>query len=255
MDFLVSSNTDVGAVKTTNQDSLSALVLGTPQGKMVFTVLCDGMGGLEHGELASASVVRTFRNWATTILPELCQEPLEDAVIRQHWQGIVTEMNKRIQEYSAEKQTRMGTTAVVMLLTQGRYYIMNVGDSRAYELTDHICQLTEDHSVVARELNAGRITPEEAEHHPKRNVLTQCVGASKEVYGDMFFGRVKKNAVYMLCSDGFRHEISPDELYDILQPGVLRNEHAMRENAQKLIALNKQRGEDDNISVVLVRTF
>ena len=255
MDFLISANTDVGAVKTTNQDSWSTLMLDTPQGKMVFAILCDGMGGLEHGEVASASAVRAFRKWATTVLPELCREPLEDCDIRRQWQGIISELNIRIQRYSEAKNTRMGTTVVAMLLTQGRYYIVNVGDSRAYELTDHICQITKDHSVVARELDAGRITPEEAEHHPQRNVLTQCVGASREVYADIYFGRVKKNAVYMLCSDGFRHEIKADELFERLCPSVLCDERTMHGNSEELIELNKQRGEDDNISVVLVRTF
>ena len=221
---------------------------------MAFAVLCDGMGGLEHGELASAAVVRAFRRWATTTLPELCREPLEDWVLRQQWQSMVDDLNRRIQRYSVQNQTRMGTTATVMLLTQSRYFIMNVGDSRAYELTDHIRQITKDHSFVAREIEEGRITPEEAEHNPKRNVLTQCIGAPKQVYADMFFGRTQQNAVYMLCSDGFRHELTSGELFTYLCPQVLVNSKAMEEKSLKLIALNKQRGETDNISVSVIRT-
>ena len=255
MDFLVSANTDVGLVKTINQDSLSALLLQTPQGKMEFAVVCDGMGGLEHGELASSAVVRAFQNWVMTKLTKLCEKPLEDQIVRMHWQGLISDLNIRIQQYAQEKGISMGTTVVAMLLTQERYYIANVGDSRAYELTDHICQITRDHSVVAREVEAGRMTPDEAEHHPKRNILTQCVGASKEVCADMFFGRVKKNAVYMLCSDGFRHELSSDELFEGFRPDFLRDAQAMNRNSEALIALNKERGEHDNISVALVRTF
>lgn len=255
MDFLISANSDVGAVKTTNQDSLSTLLLDTPRGKMVFAILCDGMGGLEHGEIASAAVVRAFHNWATTELPELCQSPLEEEIIGKQWQDLASDLNLRIRRYSEQKGIRMGTTLVAMLLTQGQYYIVNVGDSRAYELTDHIFQITRDHSVVAREVEAGRISPAEAEHHPRRNVLTQCVGASPEVRADVYCGRVKKNAVYMLCSDGFRHEIGLEEMFGRLRPDALCNEAAMDQNARSLIELNKQRGEDDNISVVLVRTF
>lgn len=254
MEFLISANTDPGVVKETNQDSLCCLRLRTPQGKMAFSVLCDGMGGLEHGELASAAVVRVFRKWALTELPKLCEAPLEDYMIRKQWQSILTELNNRIQRYSAHHRTSMGTTVVAMLLTQNRYYIMNVGDSRAYELTDHIKQLTQDHSVVAREVEAGIITPEEAEHHPKRNVLTQCIGASKEVYADMVFDRVKKNAVYMLCSDGFRHELTADEIFEGLRPDVLQDPQQMSMASDDLIARNMRRGEEDNISVVLVRT-
>lgn len=149
----------------------------------------------------------------------------------------------------------MGTTVVAMLLTQDRYYILNVGDSRAYEITDGLRQITSDQTFVAREIAMGRMTAQEAEQDNRRNVLLQCVGASEEVYPDMFFGDVQPNAVYMLCSDGFRHEITPEEIYTKLQPGILFDEYTMQRNSIDLIELNKQRQERDNISVSLVRTF
>ena len=254
MNFIISASTDLGG-KSANQDSMSALVLNTPQGPMAFAVLCDGMGGLEHGELASAAVVRAFRRWALTVLPVLCREPLEDRIIRRHWETLITDLNNRIQQYSVHNNTRMGTTVAAILLTQKRYYIVNMGDSRVYELTDRIRQLTKDHSWVAREVEAGRISPEEAEHHPKRNVLTQCIGAPRQVFADMFFGTTKKNAVYLLCSDGFRHEITGDEIFEKLCPGALDGSVAMKKQTAELIEMNKQRGETDNISVALIRSY
>ena len=89
----------------------------------------------------------------------------------------------------------------------------------------------------------------------RRNVLLQCVGASDDVYPDMFFGDTKTNAVYMLCSDGFRHEISSEEIFEKLKPELLLDENMMNTNARNLIELNKIRKERDNISVALVRTF
>lgn len=255
MNFIISANTDIGTTKSTNQDSLSAMVMSTPLGKMAFVVMCDGMGGLEKGEAASASVVQAFRGWACRELPELCAAPLEDAVIRSQWDGIVTEQNRAIQAYGARRGIRLGTTVVAMLLTQTRYYILNVGDSRAYEITDGIRQITADQTFVAREVSMGKMTPEEAEQDPRRSVLLQCVGASDVVYPDMFFGDVRQNAVYLLCSDGFRHEIAPEEIYSALQPELLRDEQTMNQKTLALIALNKQRRERDNISAALVRTF
>ncbi|MGM9603120.1 MAG: PP2C family protein-serine/threonine phosphatase [Faecousia sp.] len=255
MNFIISANTDVGTTKSTNQDSLSIMVLNTVRGRMVFGILCDGMGGLERGEVASASVIHAFRNWATTELPKLCEEPLEDAILRKQWEQIIAEQNQTIKNYGARHGVRLGTTAVVMLLTQYRYYILNVGDSRAYVLTNDIRQLTSDQTFVAREVALGNMTEEEAKTDSRRNVLLQCVGASEEVYPDMFFGDVQTNAVYMLCSDGFRHEITGEEIFEKLQPGVLLDEYAMHSHAQFLIDLNKQRQERDNISVALVRTF
>lgn len=255
MNFIVSANTDIGIKKSTNQDSLSVKVINTPQGRMTFAVLCDGMGGLEKGEVASASVIRAFDNWVYNDLPLLCNAPIEDAVLRTQWDKIVTEQNNTIRTYGARQGVKLGTTVVAMLITQTRYYIMNVGDSRAYELTDSIRQLTNDQTFVAREVALGNMTEEQAKMDERRNVLLQCVGASDDVYPDMFFGNVDSNAVYMLCTDGFRHEISSEEIYEKLQPGVLFDENTMCMHTAELIELNKRRMEQDNISIVLVRTF
>ncbi len=255
MNFIISASTDIGTTKGTNQDSLSSMVLNTPLGKMAFCILCDGMGGLAKGEVASASVINAFRNWVINDLPGLCAQPLEDATIRSQWEAIIAQQNVAIKNYGARQGVRLGTTAVIMLLTQTRYYIMNVGDSRAYELTTGLRQITNDQTLVAREVALGHLTPEQAEVDPRRSVLLQCVGASDAVFPEMFFGDVANDAVYMLCSDGFRHEITAEEIYQKLQPGVLFDDYTMQQHTLELIELNKQRQERDNISVSLVRTF
>lgn len=255
MNFIVSANTDIGISKSTNQDSLSVKIINSPQGRMVFAILCDGMGGLAKGEVASAAVIRAFDSWVHNELPALCNGAIEDHVIKAQWEKIITEQNQIIKTYGARQGVRLGTTAVVMLITQSRYYIMNVGDSRAYEISDTLAQLTVDQTFVAREVALGNMTEEQAQVDERRNVLLQCVGASEEVYPEMFFGETKQNAVYMLCSDGFRHEISPDEIYQKFNPNVLMDEYSMNTNSLELIELNKQRNERDNISVTLIRTF
>ena len=149
----------------------------------------------------------------------------------------------------------MGTTVTAMLVTEERYYIVNVGDTRAYEIFDGVQVLTRDQTVVAREVEQGNLTPQEAERDPRRSVLLQCVGASEAVYPDMFFGETKWNTVYMLCSDGFRHEITGQELYQYLNPDVMVDEDGMRRNMETLVAMDKQRMEKDNITVITIRTF
>ena len=143
----------------------------------------------------------------------------------------------------------------VMLLTSERYYILNVGDTRAYEICERVTVLTKDQTVVAREVEQGILTEEQAKTDSRRSVLLQCIGASDDVYPEMFFGDTKLNAVYMLCSDGFRHEITEDEIYSYLNPGVMTDENGMKHNMDTLIEINKQRKERDNISVVSIRTF
>lgn len=255
MNFIVSATTDIGLTKKTNQDSYNVRVLSTPQGKMVFAVLCDGMGGLANGEVASASLVNAFVKWSEKKLPALSKNELADADIRNDWISIATEFNEKIKVYGKRIGASAGTTVTAILLTEKRYYIINVGDTRAYEITDVVSVLTKDQTVVAREIELGNITPEESETDSRRSVLLQCVGASDVVYPDMFFGDTKLNAVYMLCSDGFRHEISSDEIYEYLNPDVMLNENSMKQNMDALVDINKQRQERDNITVVSIRTF
>lgn len=255
MDFIIQALTDIGNVKETNQDSMSVKKLGTCQGNMAFAVLCDGMGGLSKGEVASAAVVKAFERWIQEDFPVLVQAPLQESVLKSQWENVLWEQNQAIQSYSRKIGCSMGTTAVVMLLSQGRYYIMNVGDSRAYEIGSGLCQLTEDQTVVAQEVREGILTKEQAKTDSRRSILLQCIGASENIFPAMYCGEVKKDAVYFLCSDGFHHEITEQEIAYYLQPAVLCDAQTMEKNGRYLISLDKQRQERDNISLVTVRTF
>ncbi len=255
MNFIVSANTDIGLTKNTNQDSLSVKVINTQIGKMCFAILCDGMGGLAKGEVASASVIRAFDAWVNNTLSVLSQNEIDADTIKAHWESILLQQNNAIKTYGSKQGVRLGTTAVVMLLTGNNYYVMNVGDSRAYEISDNLNQITVDQTFVAREVALGNMTPEQAEVDERRSVLLQCIGASEEVFPDFFTGEIKSDAAYMICSDGFRHEITPDEIFEKFRPEMLMSDCDMNQNTLDLIEINKQRNERDNISVVLVRTF
>lgn len=255
MEFIASASTDIGNVKTTNQDSLNVRVISSCAGNMVFAVLCDGMGGLAKGEVASATVLTAFRNWSDEVLPKLCRAGINDDIIRSEWNSIARSYNEKIKLYGRKSAVRLGTTLTAMLLTEQRYYIINVGDTRAYEIYDSVKLLTKDQTVVAREVELGNLTPEQAETDPRRSVLLQCIGSSDSVYPDFFSGDIKKDAVYMLCSDGFRHQIKNSDIYYYFQPDKMLDNDSMRMNELTLIELNKQREERDNISVITVRTY
>lgn len=255
MNFLITGDTDIGITKSTNQDSLALKVINTNQGRMVFAILCDGMGGLDKGEVASASVIRAFDQWVREELPGLCNAAIREDLLREQWNRIVTEQNQTIKVFGARQGVRLGTTVVAMLITEQKYYVLNVGDSRAYEIYDSAQVLTADQTFVAREVALGNMTEEQAMVDERRSVLLQCVGASEEVYPEIMVGETKQNAVYMLCSDGFRHEITAEEIFEKFRPEALMDDNMMHTNAVSLIELNKQRQERDNISVALIRTF
>lgn len=253
MNFLTAVHTDVGIKKSTNQDSALIMEANTDIGKVMLAVICDGMGGLAKGEVASAALINAFSQWFENNLPDYLSAPdLKDAVFRD-WGEIVAGMNEKISSYGSSQRISLGTTVVAVLFVNNEYYILNVGDSRAYCIYDRVYQLTKDQTFVQREMDAGRMTYEEAMNSPQRNVLLQCIGASPMVEPAFYSGNVSPGQVYMLCSDGFRHLISEQELYERLNPGVLTNENIMLDNAVYLTELNKYRREQDNISVILIR--
>lgn len=256
MKFLISADTDIGIKKSTNQDSLLVRKYNSDAGEIVFAVLCDGMGGLSKGEIASASLLNDFAIWSDTELQNLRFDAQNDEIIKNQWTDIITFAGKRIMKYGRQYGIALGTTVTAMLITSDRYYVLNVGDTRAYEIAeDDINIITKDHTVVAREVELGRLTPIEAENDPRRSVLLQCVGASEKIIPDMFFGNTKPNTSYMLCTDGFRHEITPEEIMQAFLPSLLTSEDIMSQNIRWLIDLNKSRQEKDNITVALIRTY
>lgn len=264
MEYLAAACTDVGIKKETNQDSLTIKIADTSIGKIAMVVMCDGMGGLSQGEVASGEVINKFSAWFNERLPYIIEETVEktrretvidDYIIKSEWEQIIQKENEKISQYGKRNRISLGTTVVTGLFTSDRYYILNVGDSRAYEINNNIKIITEDQTVVANEIKLGKLTKEQADKDPRRSVLLQCVGASITVNPDMFFGETKKNTVYMFCSDGFRHEISEREIFGYLNPSVSTNEAEMAVNAKVLIDLNKQRNEKDNISVAFIRTY
>lgn len=256
MNYIIQACTDIGNTKKTNQDSFTVKVINSPMGKLAFAIMCDGMGGLAKGEVASASVVTAFDKWVKENLPNMTKEQLTEKFIRQEWTDLLVGYNEKIKIYGKKSGVNLGTTATVLLLSEDNYYIANVGDTRAYEMTyEGKCILTKDQTVVAREVEQGILTEEQAHTDPRRSVLLQCIGASDKVYPEFFFGQAQKDAVYMLCTDGFRHEITFDEIYEYLCPEQMTEENKMRDNIATLINMDKQRNERDNISVVAVRTY
>lgn len=257
MNFVVELHTDVGIKKTTNQDSMCIKEARTDNGTVFLAVICDGMGGLEKGEVASATVIHAFSNWFEQELPYALSKKEYIEEVRYRWERIIKEQNQNIADYGRKSRIQLGSTITALLFFEdGRYLIGHVGDSRAYRITnENINILTEDQTVVAKEVRQGEITPEQAECDPRRNVLLQCIGASRIVEPDFIVGQYEVNECYMLCSDGFRHVVSPNEIKEAFSPVNNTDEKQMKQNIIRMIECNKEREETDNISVILIKTI
>ena len=255
MNFLAAVHTDVGIRKNTNQDSVLLETAVTDYGQALLGVICDGMGGLAKGEVASAILVKAFSSWFHREFPRILYGGIEADAVRQSWTDLILEQNQRIREYGQNCNASLGTTAVALLLVEDVYYIINVGDSRVYYLKEGINQITGDQTFVQREMDLGRMTLEEAKLHPKRNMLLQCVGASSVIKPDFYVNKYQPDSLFMMCSDGFRHLIQPQEFYERLRPEFMATEEKMKEAAVYFTELNKSRREEDNISVTLIRAY
>ena len=252
MRFIATADTDIGISKDTNQDSVLIKHAMADGKEILLAVVCDGMGGLSKGELASATVIRAFAKWFDEELPfEL--ENVDLQVSGAKWSLLLKELNAQILEYSKENGIEgVGTTFSGILFIDDQYVIGHVGDTRIYHIGSSMTQLTTDQTFVAREISRGTMTLEQAKTDKRRNLLLQCIGASKVVEPQIICGKTEKGA-YMLCSDGFRHEITEAEIYESLNPINLMNKDAMHNNAKYLIEQNKSREEKDNISVLLIK--
>ncbi len=253
MNFKIAVHTDVGIKKQTNQDSVLVKTARTDYGKVLLAAVCDGMGGLAKGELASATLIRMLSKWFEEELPSMLYSGIELERLQRSWNDLVYRANDRIHQYSSALHVDMGTTMVVLLVVDHVYYIGNIGDSRVYLIRDELEQLTKDQTFIQREMDAGRMTWEEARRDPRRNVLLQCVGASDVIEPAYHTGYLEAGSMFLLCSDGFRHVIAKEEMFEYLNPYRLLNEQNMQESLVYLTELNKYRQEADNISAVLVR--
>lgn len=256
MEYIAAYHTDVGISKKTNQDSLAIKIVDTVDGAVAFGIVCDGMGGLAKGELASKEVILAFCDWFdNTLVDDIQAGNFDEGNLVNQWNNIVQSMNKRLGTYGEENHLQLGTTVSAILMYKEEYFIVHVGDSRVYQLKDEVLQLTKDQTLIAREIAAGRLTEEQAKTDPRRSVLLQCVGASPVVEPEFTKGIIEKDAVYMLCSDGFRHQITPEEMMEKIGPRAVADAEQMEQGGRYLTETVKQRRENDNITVAMIKTI
>jgi PPM family protein phosphatase len=224
--------TDVGRQRSVNED---ALVLAPP-----FFAVADGMGGARAGEVASAMAADAFEGETES------GEAPEAQLSR-----ILREANRRIYDLAVTDDSHrgMGTTVTAAKVTGDEVSLGHVGDSRAYRLRDgELEQLTRDHSLVAELERSGQITPEAAEHHPQRSIITRALGPEPDVQVDTYTLAGRAGDLFLICSDGLTSMISDDEL-----ASILRSAKSLDEAADSLVRAANQSGGKDNITVVLFR--
>jgi PPM family protein phosphatase len=224
--------TDVGRQRSANEDSLAV--------RPPLFAVADGMGGAKAGEVASAVAVEAVERARES------GEPPEAQLA-----GIVRDANRRIYDLAVADESRrgMGTTLTLAKVHGDEVSLAHVGDSRAYRMRDgELSQLTRDHSLVAELERSGQITPEAAEHHPQRSIITRALGPEPDVEVDTYTLAGREGDLFLICSDGLTSMISDDEM-----TSILRSAPSLEDAADALVRAANQSGGKDNITVILFR--
>jgi protein phosphatase len=224
--------TDTGLQRRANEDSL---LVRSP-----LFVVADGMGGAQAGEVASRVAVEAFHEGLSD------SSDAERSLVAQ-----VQQANAHINELShrSAEHAGMGTTITAAYVGEREVTIAHVGDSRAYCLREgELLRLTDDHSLVDELIREGKLTPEEAEEHPQRSVITRALGPESTVEVDVRSFRGRPEDLYLICSDGLTTMLGEDELLELLLAG-----ESLHDAGESLIAAANAAGGKDNITVVLFR--
>ncbi len=241
--MLAIGKTDMGKVRGNNEDAV--LIKNEPVGILPnLFIVADGMGGHKAGEVASNLAIRYCCEYLNS--PEHERGELLDSLI-----DAVCYANKMVYDISLSESScsNMGTTFTGCSVKDNTAYIVHVGDSRLYKINkDAIEQVTMDHSFVAEMVRAGKLTPEEAEVHPDRNVITRAVGTDPEVQIDGIVVDINSGDTLLICSDGLNTMLSDSEIFEIVSQMQQRPE----EKLERLIESANQKGGKDNISAILI---
>lgn len=238
--------TDIGRVRSENQDSYTVRQL---REDVAVAVVCDGMGGAQAGNVASAVAVEAFaasvEDFCRDGVPQgehCCTQVLRDACLYANTQ--VHQLSRSEEQYRG-----MGTTLVAALLIGLDAYVINVGDSRCYHIYNHtINQITTDHSLVQLLVNRGEISPEQARSHPKKNLITRALGVDRDVLADCYHATLQPGDTLLLCSDGLSNVLDDERLLELAQEPV-----ALEERCRNMMRMSLAQGAPDNVTIVMAQ--
>lgn len=249
IELKISANgiTDVGLYREINEDSflISGFEGGEPLG---FALLADGMGGHNAGEVASSTAVNTVKQE----LEKTLSEKEHDKIIYNILSSI-DYANTKVYELSIHdiNKAGMGSTFVAAYILDDKLYVANIGDSRAYLITNgETIQITVDHSVVQELVEKGTISPEEAAVHPDKNIITRALGTEEFVDADLFEYSLKNGDYILLCSDGLCEMVN-----DSLFSEIIDKYDNIEDAAKKLVDTANENGGRDNITIVILKCF
>ncbi len=238
----ISAKTDVGAVRTNNQDFCLA---GEFDDGVTWAVVCDGMGGTTGGNIASETAAKLIFNKITNSY----YVGMNDNSIKMLMISAIEAANATVYSRSCNDELLkgMGTTVVLAIIKNDSLYIAHVGDSRLYIVTkESITQMTSDHSVVQMMIDNGEISADEAKDHPSKNVITRALGVDSNVRIDYSQEIYNEGDIVLLCTDGLTNYVDDNRILEIC------NATDSYSLADQLVVTANENGGGDNVTVVTI---
>lgn len=236
----VAVKSDVGKRRSVNEDAAGYFF---NQQHVPLVIVCDGIGGHNAGDVASAMALADIGHaWNESQVSDIEE-------VYQWFTKHIQQTNDKIFQRSTQEEglNGMGTTLVMASLVSGQLLIANVGDSRAYLYRQQtLKQITEDQSLVNALVKSGEITKDEAQHHPSRHIVTQSIGITLNVDIDFVRMEMKEHDVLLLCSDGLSDMLEEEEIRQILD-----THETPQQQAEQLIEEANRAGGRDNITVAV----
>jgi len=229
---------DVGTLKHVNQDSFVYKIVEADNSYAGLFAVADGVGGLDDGEISSAIAISNLNKWWDRDFRNLYNdtEKLISSLIQ-----CFNISNAQIMDYSKFKNVKTATTLSVLLIHKNNYYIVHIGDSRIYKITRSIKMLTIDHSCLIDKIINRKVY--------RKSVLTECLGDKVEINYYYSSGKISKNDIFIVCSDGINKTITDDEILKI----VKKQKSNLDIACKSIIDEAKGRGETDNITLILAK--
>ena len=252
MKYQYSYQTDKGNVRVSNQDSLLVTGVRSKHGQALLAAVCDGVGGLSGGEQTSRLTAELLQKWAEYELPQILAQEECKKLMEYRFGQLIQEINKEVYYTNQQKGIVSGTTLSAMIVWDNHYVTGHVGDSRIYRIRNEVTQITTDHSLVAFELAAGRITPEEAKKDSRQNVITQSIGTSLKITPEIQSGTFSEKQVFVLCTDGFWHLIETGEWLACFSPDTACEAEQLKQQIALLVQRVREKGERDNITAIAI---
>jgi PPM family protein phosphatase len=240
-----SVKSDTGLIRTVNEDSF--FVKANYENLPDIFVIADGMGGHNAGEIAS----KTAAEFTGEVLVNTPGALTDADRIESDIVNAMEKANQKVFEMSKAKSENsgMGTTLIVSIVYGRKLYIGHIGDSRVYIIkNDTIRKITSDHSLVEELLKSGTLTKEEAENHPKKNIITRAIGCSVVIDVDSYEQEVENGDVILMCTDGLTNMINENQIKDIIE-----KENDLSIVCDNLIMKANENGGEDNTTVILFR--